>query len=134
MVISSGGSYSSPVINPIQRLPRLLRIALLGLSMLVVLGRPIYSTWCETHQLGHELSALKHDGFRQDSSLEKQLDSDHARGDHGLVHGHDGGVYADIATVVTVPPVYVESVLNPIALELPSPVQRLAKPFRPPIV
>ena len=121
------------MINPIQRLPLLLRITLLGLSMLAVLGRPIYSTWCEAHQLGHELAALNHEDFRQDSSVEKQLDADHARGDHGLLHAHDGGVYADIAVVVTVPPVYLESVLNPIAVELPSPVQRLARPFRPPI-
>jgi len=122
------------VINPIQRLPLLLRITLLGLSMLAVLGRPIYSTWCETHQLGHELANRSHEAFRQDSSVEKQLDVDHARGNHGQLHAHDGGVYADIATVVTVPPVYFESVLNPLAVALPSPVQRLARPFRPPIV
>jgi hypothetical protein len=133
MVISIGGSYSSPVINPIQRLPRLLRISLLGLSMLAVLGRPVYSTWCEYHQLGHELAALEHESFRQDSGMERQLDSEHARGDHGQLHAHDGGVYADIATVVTVPPVYLQSVLNPPVVELPTPVQRVARPFRPPI-
>ena len=122
------------MIAPIQRLPILLRITLLGLLMLSVLSKPMYSTWCETHQLSHELAALSHHSFHQDSSAERQLDADHARGAHGSLHsGDQSGAYADIAAVVTVPVVHFDSVLNPLTIALPAPVQRVAKPFRPPI-
>ncbi|HTQ36293.1 MAG TPA: hypothetical protein VMH77_04590 [Steroidobacteraceae bacterium] len=119
--------------NPIQRLPFALRVTLLAMTMFSVLGRPMYSTWCETHQLGHELAALAHEKFRPDSPLERQLDAEHARGAHGLLHSDDGGVYAGTAAVVAAPAVHVESVLNPLAIVLPAPVQRIGRLLRPPI-
>ncbi len=106
---------------------------MLGLAMLCVLARPIYSTWCETHQLGHELAQLSHENFRPDSGMERELDAEHARGEHGQLHTDDGGVYAGTTAVVTVPVVQFVSVLNPPALVLPDPVQRIGRLFRPPI-
>jgi len=106
---------------------------LVGVLLLSVLVRPAYSTWCETHQLGHELAALAHEKFRPDSPLERQLDAEHARGAHGLLHSDDGGVYADTAAVVAVPAVQFDSVLNPPSIRLPAPVQRIARLLRPPI-
>ncbi len=121
------------VIRPTRRLRFLLRFCVVGLLLFSVLIRPVYSTWCETHQLGHELAALAHEQFRPDSAAERQLDAEHARGGHGLLHSDDGGVYAVVATVVSVPVVHFDSVLNAPVLELPDPVQRLTEPFRPPI-
>jgi hypothetical protein len=71
--------------------------------------------------------------FRPDSNIERELDAEHARGEHGLLHTDDGGVYAGTAAVVTVPTVQFVSVLNPPALVLPDPVQRIGRLFRPPI-
>lgn len=135
MVIWAGKSYSKRVIARIHRLPVLLRASLLALSLLAVLARPMYSTWCETHQLVHTMAALSHHSFHEDSSAERQLDADHARGAHGALHGgdHGGGAYADIATVVTVPVVRFDAVLNPPAVGLPAHVQRPARLLRPPI-
>jgi len=121
------------VAAPIQRLHILLRLSLLALALLSVVGRPLYSTWCETHQLGHALAAIDHQQFRQDSRAERQLDEEHARGAHGLLHNDDGGVYADIATVVAVPDVHYDSVMNPPLMQLPAPAQRIARLLRPPI-
>jgi hypothetical protein len=121
------------VANRYKRLPILVRIGLLVLAALPVLIRPMYSTWCETHQLGHALAALSHHKFRADSSVEKQLDIEHARGEHGLLHSDDGGVYAGVAAVVAAPAVQFESVLNPSVIALPAPVQRLDRLLRPPI-
>ena len=112
----------------------MLRLGIVTLLLLSVLVRPAYSTWCETHQLGHQLAALGHEKFRPDSSIERQLDAEHARGAHGLLHSDDGGVYADTAAVVSVPVVQIDSVLNPVAVRLPAPVQRIARLLRPPIV
>ena len=133
MAHGARATYISPVINPIQKLPFVLRVTLLALTLLSVLGRPLYSTLCETHQLGHQLAALGHEKFRPDSPLERQLDAEHARGGHALLHSDDGGVYADTAAVVVLPAVYVESVLNPLVFVPPDPVQRLGRLFRPPI-
>jgi len=126
--------YSSPVKHPLRRLPFALRLTMLGLAMFSVLARPMYSTWCETHQVGHELAALSHQQFRPDSSMERELDAEHARGDHGELHSDDGGVYADIAFIVELPVIHFDTVLNPLSVKLPVPVQRIAEPFRPPIV
>ena len=118
-----------------QRLPTLLRASLLGLMMLAVVGKPMSSSMCEIHQLGHTLAALSHSQFHDESSAERQMDSDHAKGAHGLLHGGDqGGTYADIAAVVTVPVVRLESDPVLIPAELPVPLQHIARPFRPPIV
>jgi len=112
----------------------LLRISLLGMLLLTAVGRPMYSTWCETHQLGHELAALNHEEFRQDSTLERQLDAEHARGAHGLLHAGDEATYADIAAVVTVPDVFYDSMSSsPPVTQLPDLAQRVARLFRPPI-
>jgi hypothetical protein len=122
------------VIRPIKRLPLLLRTSVLGLVLLGVLAKPIYSTWCETHQLGHSLAALGHEKFRADSRVERQLDAEHARGAHGLLHASDdGGAYVGIAAIDPVPAVTFDSVLNPPSIALPVPVQRITRPFRPPI-
>jgi hypothetical protein len=134
VAVSLSEPYSNRVTRPLHRLPILLRITLLGLLMLSVLSRPLYSTWCETHQLSHELTALSHQNLHQDSRAERQLDADHARGAHGSLHGGDqGSTYADIVAVVTVPAVHFDSVLNPLTTQLPVPVQRVAALFRPPI-
>lgn len=107
---------------------------MLVLVLLGVLVKPIYSTWCETHQLGHMDAALGHVKFRADSAVERQLDAEHARGGHGLLHASDdGGAYVGIATLDAVPAVIFDSVLNPPAIALPLPVQRITRPFRPPI-
>jgi hypothetical protein len=121
------------VINPLQRLPLALRLTVLGLAMFAVLARPIYAIWCETHQAGHQLADLGHKEFRAESSLEHQLDAGHARGEHGQMHADDGGVYADTASVVTLPVVQTVSVMNPQEIVLPDPVQRVNVLFRPPI-
>ncbi|MEJ0098880.1 MAG: hypothetical protein WDO12_03730 [Pseudomonadota bacterium] len=121
------------MINPVKRLPLFLRVALLGVLALSVLARPMYSNWCETHQLGHALAALGHEKFRPDSRAELQLDAEHARGGHGALHSDDGGAYAGLPAMTVVPVVYFESMLNPLAVELPVLVQRPDKPFRPPI-
>jgi hypothetical protein len=122
------------VIAPIQRLPIFLRASLLGLLMLAVVCKPLSSLVCETHQLGHLLAAAGHASFHDDSIAELQLDADHARGDHGLVHARDqGGAYADIAAVVTLPVVHFESVPVALPTELPVPAQRVTRLFRPPI-
>ncbi|MEO8314639.1 MAG: hypothetical protein ABI645_07565 [Pseudomonadota bacterium] len=82
----------------------------------------------------HTLAALGHGKFREDSRAERNLDADHASGAHGLLHGGDqGGDYANIATVMPMPAIYFDSVLNPPSTELPIPVQHVTKPFRPPI-
>jgi len=134
VAVSLSESYSNPVTAPLHRLPFLLRISLLGLLVLSVVSRPLYSTWCETHQLSHELTALSYQNLHQDTSAERQLDADHARGAHGSLHGGDqGGTYADIVAIVTVPAIHFDSVLNPLTTQLPAPVQRVAALFRPPI-
>ncbi|MEO8307983.1 MAG: hypothetical protein ABI616_08075 [Pseudomonadota bacterium] len=123
------------MLSRFQRLPTLLRACLLGLLMLAVIGKPMSSTMCELHQLGHTIAALSHSQFHEDSSAERQMDSDHAKGGHGLLHGSDqGGTYADIATVVTVPVVRLKSDPILIPTELPVPPQHIARLFRPPIV
>lgn len=112
----------------------LLHLSLLGMVMLAVVGRPLYSSWCVTHQLGHTLGAFSQEKFREDSSAERQLDAEHASGAHGQLHGDDvGGEYADIATAMAVPAVYFDSVPNPYLTELPVPVQHVTNPFRPPM-
>lgn len=116
-----------------KRLPLLLRLGLLALVALPVLIRPMYSSWCETHQLGHELAALSHQKFRADSGVERELDIEHASGAHGMLHSDDGGVYAGVAAVVAAPAVQFDSVLNPPRIALPAPVQRLDRLLRPPI-
>ena len=121
------------VIHRFRHLPLLLRLGLFALMVLPVLVRPIYSTWCETHQLGHELAALSHHQFRPDSSVERQLDAEHASGAHGMLHSDDGGVYAGVAAVIATPAVQYVSVLNPPVIALPAPVQRLDRLLRPPI-
>jgi hypothetical protein len=121
------------VIHSLKRLPLALRLALLGLAMFSVVARPMYSIWCETHQLGHELARLSHETFRPDSSIERELDAEHARGAHGQLHSDDGGVYAGTAPVEVMPVVQYLSVLNPPAIVLPDPVQRISRLFRPPI-
>jgi hypothetical protein len=122
------------VIAPFRPLPPPLRLTVLALVLLGVLVKPIYSTWCETHQLGHTVAALGHEKFRPDSAVERQLDAEHARGAHGLLHASDdGGAYVGIAAIDPVPAVIFDSVLNPPSIALPVPVQRIARPFRPPI-
>jgi hypothetical protein len=121
------------VIIRTRRRSLLLRISLLGLTLLTVVGRPLYSTWCETHQLGHELASFNHEVFRQDSSSERALDADHASGGHGMLHASDQATYADIASAVTVPDVHFDSVPHLVVTELPDPVQRISRLFRPPI-
>jgi hypothetical protein len=93
----------------------------------------MYSIWCETHQMGHELAEWSHGQFRPDSNLERELDAEHARGEHGSLHSDDGGVYACAATVLAIPVVQFHSVLNPPAIVPPDPVQRISRLFRPPI-
>jgi hypothetical protein len=110
-----------------------LRIALLGLALLAVLVRPVYSTWCENHQLGHEFASLAHEQFRADSSVERQLDAEHARGAHGALHSDDGGTYAGVAFIAPVPMPQFVSMPAPVFVALPSPEQRVTRPFRPPI-
>ena len=122
------------MIRHVKRLPLVLRISVLGFVLLGVLAKPLYSTWCETHQLGHQLATLGHQQFRPDSRLEQQLDAEHARGAHGSLHASDdGGGYVGATTVDAVPVVVFDSVLNPPTVMLPAPVQRIARPFRPPI-
>jgi hypothetical protein len=117
----------------IQRLPILLRASLLGLLMLAVVGKPMTSSMCVTHQLGHTLSASGHGHFHHDSGAERQMDSDHANGAHDLLHGGDHGTYADIAAVITLPVVRFESDVILLPTELPAPLKHVARPFRPPI-
>ena len=93
----------------------------------------MYSTWCETHQVGHELAELAHQEFRPDSNVERRLDAEHARGEHGQLHTDDGGVYAVASVVAIVPAVQFVSVMNPQQVVLPVPVQRSSRLFRPPI-
>jgi hypothetical protein len=121
------------VTHPLQRLPYALRLTALGLAMLCVLARPMYSTWCETHQVGHELAAHNHEQFRPDSSIERELDAEHARGEHGQLHTDDGGVYAGVAVVQTMPTLQFVAVMNPQEIVLPDPVQRMSRLLRPPI-
>ncbi|MEJ0098883.1 MAG: hypothetical protein WDO12_03750 [Pseudomonadota bacterium] len=120
------------ILSP-KRLWLILRGGVLALALLTVVARPMYSTYCETHQLGHTLAALAHENFRPDSGIERQLDAEHAHGAHGLLHSDDGGAYADIAAVAVVPVVQFDSILNPPVVELPLLVQRSTNPFRPPI-
>ena len=110
-----------------------MRLTVLGLAMFSVLARPIYSSWCELHQMGHELAQLGHETFRPDSTMERELDAEHARGEHGQLHSDDGGVYAGTAVVATMPAVRIVSVMNPQEIALPDPVQRVSVLFRPPI-
>jgi hypothetical protein len=122
------------VLASFQRLPVFLRASLLGLLMFAVVGKPMASSVCEVHQLGHVLAALSHVQFQDNSDAERQMDSEHASGAHGLLHGGDqGGTYADIAAVVTIPVIRFES--EPIALpaESPLPPQQVSRLFRPPI-
>jgi hypothetical protein len=117
-----------------QRLPVFLRASLLGLLMFAVVGKPMASSLCEIHQLGHVSAVLSHVQFHIDSVAERQMDSEHASGAHGLLHGGDeGSTYADIAAVVTLPVVHFES--DPISLpaESPLPPQQVSRLFRPPI-
>jgi hypothetical protein len=122
------------MVPSIQRLPVILRASLLGLLMLAVVGRPLSSLVCETHQLGHLSAASSQASSHVDSLAELQLDADHANGAHGLLHGSDkGGTYADIAAVVTLPIVRFESVPVSMPTELPVTVQPATRPFRPPM-
>jgi hypothetical protein len=110
------------------------RAGLLGLLMLAVVSKPMVATLCDTHLLGHALATLSHSHFHEDSRAERQMDADHASGAHGVLHaGDQGGTYADIAAVVTVPVVRFESVLIPLPTVLPVPMQHVVRPFRPPI-
>ena len=122
------------MIQHLQRLPFALRLTVLGLAMFSVLVRPMYSTWCETHQVGHELAELSHKQFRPDSTIERELDAQHAHGGHGQLHADDGGVYAVAAVVTATPAVQFISVMNVQEVALPAPVQRINRLFRPPIV
>ena len=127
-------TYSSFVATSFKRLPYLLRAGLLGMLLLSVVGKPISSTWCETHQLVHAISALSLDHFHSDSDAERQLDADHARGAHGSLHaGDQGSTYADIAAVVTVPEARFESMWVAPPAELPVPSQHVTRLLRPPI-
>jgi hypothetical protein len=130
----AAATYSLAVGIIFKRLPFLLRAGLLGILMLSVVGKPISSTWCETHQLVHGISALSQDHFHADSAAERQLDAEHASGAHGLLHGGDqGSTYADIAAVITVPDVRFESMWVAPPMALPAPTRHVAKLFRPPI-
>jgi hypothetical protein len=103
--------------------------------MLAVVSKPMASTLCETHLLGHALAASSPAQVHEDSRAERQMDTDHASGAHVMLHaGDQGGTYADIAAVVTVPVVRFESVLVPLPAVLPVPMQPVTRPFRPPIV
>jgi hypothetical protein len=134
VAVSTATTYSFAVGTSFKQLPFPLRAGLLGLLMLSLVGKPISSTWCETHQLVHEISALSLDHFHADSAAERQLDAEHASGAHGLLHGGDqGSTYADIAAVVTVPEVRFESMWISAPMELPVPSQHIARLFRPPI-
>ena len=115
-------------------LPVLLRAGLLGLLLLAVVSKPISSTWCETHQLTHTISALSHNHFHSDSAAELRLDADDAKGAHGALHaGDQGSTYADIAAVVTVPEVRFESMWIAVPVETPVPSRHITRLFRPPI-
>ena len=117
-----------------QRLPVLLRASLVALMMLAVVGKPMASSICEIHQLGHTLAALSHVNFHSDSAAERQMDSEHASGAHGLLHGGDqGSTYADIAAVVTLPVVHFESDQIALPAESRIPPQQITRLFRPPI-
>jgi hypothetical protein len=117
-----------------QRLPVVLRASLLGLLLLAVVGKPMASSLCEIHQLGHTLAARSHVNFHSDSAAERQMDSEHASGAHGLLHGGDqGSTYADIAAVVTLPVVHFESVQISLPAESRMPPQQITRLFRPPI-
>jgi hypothetical protein len=132
--ISGARSYSPQVPASFKRLPILLRASLLGLLILAVVGKPMASSMCEIHQLGHTFAALSHTQFHDESNAERQMDSEHASGAHGLLHGSDNsGTYADIAPVVTLPVIRFES--EPISLptERTVPSQQIVRPFRPPI-
>jgi len=134
VAISAAATYSLVVATSFKHLPVLLRAGLLGLLMLSVMVKPISSTWCETHQLVHTMSALSHDHFHRDSAAERQLDAEHASGAHGLLHGGDqGSTYADIAAVVTVPDIRFVSMWIQVPVELPAPSQHVTRLFRPPI-
>jgi hypothetical protein len=127
-------TYSFAVATSFKHLPLLLRAGLLGLLFVSVMSKPIASTWCETHQLVHTISALSQQHFHDDSAAERQLDAEHTSGAHGLLHGGDqGSTYADIAAVVTMPVVRFESMRMPLLMELPLPPQPVARLFRPPI-
>jgi hypothetical protein len=134
VALAAPAKYSPIVARHFNHLPVLLRAGLLGLLLLAVVGKPISSTWCETHQLVHTISALSHDHFHRDSVGERQLDADHAKGVHGSLHaGDQGSTYADIAAVVTVPEVRFESMWITVPAETPVPSQPIARLFRPPI-
>jgi hypothetical protein len=83
--------------------------------------------------LGHELASLAHERFRADSSAERQLDAEHAHGAHGALHSDDGGTYAGVPFIAPAPLLQTLSMPAPVFAALPSPEQRLARPFRPPI-
>jgi hypothetical protein len=134
LAISLANSYSSGVFSSFKRLPILLRASLLGLLVLAVVGKPMASSMCEIHQLGHTLAALSHVSFHSDSAAERQMDTEHAKGAHGLLHGGDqGSTYADIAAVVTLPVVHFESDQIALPAESPMPPQQITRLFRPPI-
>ena len=118
----------------VPRLRRLIRASLLGVLMLAVLAKPFAASLCDTHQLGHTLAAFSHGQFHVDSAAERQMDSDHARGAHSLLHaGDEGSTYADIAAVLTLPVVRFESVLISLPTASPVPTRHVGRPFRPPI-
>jgi hypothetical protein len=122
------------VIAPIHRLPILVRLSLLGLLMLAVAFKPMSSLVCDTHQLSHMLAATGLVSLHQDSAAQMQLDADHAKGAHGLLHdGDESSAYVGFSAEVTVPVVRFEPVAISLPTELPVPVQHVTKPFRPPI-
>jgi hypothetical protein len=122
------------VIAPHPRLSTLVRASLLGLLMLAVAFKPMSSLVCDMHQLTHVLAATGLVSLHQDSPAERQLDADHAKGAHGLLHsGDESGAYVGFSAEVTVPALRLDAVAVSLPTELPVPMQHVTKPFRPPI-
>jgi hypothetical protein len=134
LVISAATPYSLDMTVSVQRLRRLLSAALLGALMLATIAKPLAASVCETHQLGHTFASAGGAPRHVDSAAERQMDADHARGAHGLLHaGDEGSTYADIAAVLTVPAVRFESVPIALPTAMAVPTRHVGRPFRPPI-
>lgn len=119
------------MILPASRLKTLFRAALLGLVMLGVLIKPMFSSYCEMHALGH---ALATSGQTPGQSDDHQIDQDHASGAHVLLHASDNdSAYADIVTVFVLPAVRFDTALIPQPDVSAVPSQPVVSPFRPPI-
>lgn len=122
---------------PLFTLLRAFLLAALAMGMVI---KPVLSSLCEIHGLGHLLETHGHQHLLDGSDVvpvevvQHKVDKDHAGGAHALLHGDDSSsVYADMVATIVLPVVAYEPLMILLPMAAPVPLQHVTGPFRPPI-